>query len=71
MILISFGVGIVIGSIVGGSTMALITVAGRASEGERVGAAYRNGRNHERQALTLPDLDDHSRPTVTLNRLWE
>jgi ribose 5-phosphate isomerase RpiB len=64
MIWVSFAVGFLVGGMGGGLVMALVSATGRASEEERVAAAYRDGRHHERRVLGLPLRVDQHRPAV-------
>ena len=64
MVWISFAVGAFLGAMIGMMVMALAVASGRISEDGRVADAYRDGRQHERQALGLPLRVDPHRPSV-------
>ena len=64
MVWISFAVGAFLGAMIGMMVMALAVAAGRISEDGRVADAYRDGRQHERQALGLSSRVDPRRPEV-------
>ncbi len=61
---ITFAVGAFLGAMIGMMVMALAVAAGRISEDGRVADAYRDGRQHERQALGLSSRVDPRRPEV-------
>ena len=64
MIWISFAVGCLVGGMVGGCAMALVSVAGRAPDKKRVVDAYWDGRRQERRATELLLRVDRRRPAV-------